>query len=72
MGSYETLVLFLQLLLLFIQASTQILSRVSPGKVMLKCVGRHNLKLRNKSSLKQLNMSMKSFKLYIKVLNQLF
>ena len=50
-------------------ALTQILSREWPGKVNLKFVERHNLKLRNKSSLNQLNMSLKSFKLCIKVLN---
>ena len=52
-------------------ASTQILSRESPGKVNLKRVERQNLKLRNKSSLNQLNMSLKSFKLCVKVLNQI-
>ena len=52
-------------------ASTQMLSREPPGKVNLKCVERRNLKLRNKSSLNQLNVSLKSFKLCINVLNQI-
>ena len=52
-------------------ASTQMLSREPPGKVTLKCVERRNLKLRNKSSLNQLNVSLKSFKLCINVLNQI-
>ena len=52
-------------------ASTQMLSREPPGKVNLKCVERRNLKLRNESSLNQLNVSLKSFKLCINVLNQI-
>ena len=52
-------------------ASTQMLSREPPGKVNLKCVERRNLKLRNKSGLNQLNVSLKSFKLCINVLNQI-